>query len=159
MKKFDLLLILMCIFTFSFISCGEDDDQIEPPVIETELEITEANLIGSWKLTSETENGVALVLDACEVQYTINLFVNEQGENRATFIEDISNGSDCELSTSNEYVWSLSSGNILNTELVDGGFDQDSEKIIELTTTTLKFEYKEVEDGEEFVYIETYTKK
>ncbi len=151
MKKLSLFVLLIAAM---FTSCGSDDDS---PV---GAEITEANLIGNWKLTSETENGTEITLDACDLLYTIQLFVNDQGENRAKFIEGVeTTGGACEPSTSVDYVWSLTSGNMLNTETVEGSVDQDSEKIIELTTSTLKLEYTENEGNEEFIIVETYTKQ
>ncbi|AXT61345.1 hypothetical protein D1816_13640 [Aquimarina sp. AD10] len=150
MKKLSLFILLIAA---TFTSCSDDD---ESPA--TGIEITEANLIGNWKITAETENGNAVTLDNCDLFLTTQLFVNDQGENRATFIEGVEMEGICTPTTSDGYTWSLVSGNILKTETIDNIIAPDLEKIIELTASTLKLEYTETEGSEEIVIIETYTK-
>ncbi|WP_299258370.1 lipocalin family protein [uncultured Aquimarina sp.] len=150
MKKLNLFLTLL--LTITLFSCGSDDDG----TTET-FEITEANLIGAWKLISVTENGTAIQLDECDLLYSVQLSV-EQGENRAVYTEAGLEGNSCTIFTSTDYTWSLTSDNILNTETLEGS-DQDSEKIIELTAITLKLEYIDTEGSDTFITVDTYTKQ
>ncbi|SHI85670.1 lipocalin family protein [Aquimarina spongiae] len=151
MKKLHLSLCLLMIV--SLFSCGSDDNDTP----ET-IEISEANLIGTWKLTGFSENGVPVELDACDLLYTMQLSKTQNGENIAVYVEGYLDQGECKTSTSVDYVWELVSGN-LNTETADMGTDQDTEKIIELTATSLKLEYTDIEDTETIVYVDTYTRQ
>jgi len=152
MKNRFLFLVLTTTILIS--ACSSDDNDAS-----SGIEITEANLLGKWKLTSTTENGNSLNLDKCELLYTIILSKNDQGENRASYIEAIQQGDSCEESTSVDYIWLITSGNILNTQTLVEGSDQGTEKIVELTANTLVLESLETEGSEEFIYVDSYTKQ
>jgi len=152
MKKLNLLLILT--LTITLFSCGSDDDGT-PQIVQ----ITEANLIGDWELTSNSENGTIFELETCV--YTMKLSKKENGDNLAVFIEGYLESGSCNPSTSVDYVWSVSN-NTLNTGIEGNDNNDDSQEILELTATTLVLKSEETytENGETQVdvYVETFTK-
>ena len=152
MRKSYLILNLFLI-TSLIISCSNDDSNNET------LEINEANLIGTWELTKFVENGETIQPGTCDT-YFATYSKTSNGENRVVYLEgyDDQNG-ECATSLSTDYTWSLSSGNILSTEVLATGGDQDMVKIVELTTTTLIIEYSYEEGTTTYLILETYTRK
>ncbi len=148
MKKLNLFLTLL--LTITLFSCGSDDDG----TLEN-IEITEANLIGTWDLTSGTENGESYEPFSCV--YRMTLATDANGENVATFVEGYIENGDCQESTSVDYWWAVS-GNNLNTGIEDIDTYDESEEIIELSSTTLRLRYTEEEEGITYTYVDTYTK-
>jgi len=141
MKKLNLLLTLVLAITL--FSCGSDDDGTPQPV-----EITEANLIGTWQWTSETENGVIVALSECDLMDTIEYKM----DNIATHISH-DQGSDGCISFSFDSAWSLD-GNLISYDAGDA-----DETILELTNTTLSVTYIDEDDaGTTYIYVDTYTK-
>nr|WP_315001856.1 lipocalin family protein [uncultured Capnocytophaga sp.] len=59
-KLFKMALVAVAIFVTS---CGKSDDQ-------TNNQTNNNNLVGSWIIESETENGIAKVLNECEKKNT-----------------------------------------------------------------------------------------
>ena len=153
MKKMYLILGLF-ITTSLLVSCSKDDDNGNEM-----LEINEANLIGTWELTKFVENGETIQPETCDT-YFATYSKTSNGENLVVYLEgyEDQNGK-CATSLSTDYTWSLSSGNILSTEVLATGGDQDMVKIVELTTTTLMIEYSYEEGNTTYLILETYTKK
>jgi hypothetical protein len=59
MKKFIILFLAITATVFTT-SCSDDD------------EVAPASIQGNWKLTAESEGGVALSLDDCELEQTVS---------------------------------------------------------------------------------------
>jgi len=153
MKKLNLFSLL--VFIIALTSCDSDDST------SNNLEINDANLVGNWKLTSGILNGSPIFLDSCELEYTIKLSIDEDGNKLANFVEGAMGGLDeeCRLVDSAQYVWYVSN-NFLHTQIADNSFDKDSLRIIELTPNKLSLEETGLEDGVDFfAIIETFTKQ
>ncbi|MBL0683814.1 lipocalin-like domain-containing protein [Aquimarina mytili] len=135
MKKLSLLTLLIISV---FISCSEDDAPAPSPTV-----FEESDLVGKWQLTGIEENGVALVLSECEKKDLSNFSISENGENVASFVENIEDNETCTEFISNIYNWTLTTGNVLTTTF--GSADTDTQTIIELTDTTLKLQSQDIE--------------
>jgi hypothetical protein len=134
MKNFKKLCLLTLIVLTGF-SCGNDDDN--------SLSITEqnrANIIGTWKLTSETENGIDIDLEDCELLLT--LIFNTTQINVTDF---------CDPPEPIAYDYTIDENTL---DIIEEG------EIITYEITTLNdtiLTISEVDDG--FIYTETYTKQ
>jgi hypothetical protein len=140
MKKFIILLI--AITATVFVTSCSDDDSVAPPSLE-----------GAWKLTAETEGGVAATLTACELQQTVT-FTSAT----ATFYDHEDSSNPCTYET-NTYPYTRTGNNITLT--ITNGQTTITFVIVveELTATTFKF--RTVSDSQQGVYtgndIETAT--
>tara|TARA_R110002050_G_scaffold300018_1_gene467344 strand:- start:20612 stop:21031 length:420 start_codon:yes stop_codon:yes gene_type:complete len=135
--KISLILTIISCFTFS---CSSDDSP--------STEENAAKLIGTWKLTSETEDGASIQLDTCELLYTI-IISSTQITSKDYY------GDNCEIEDSYSITYSLKGNTITTTE--DG--ETYNSTIITLNSTTLSIESSYEEDGETYTYTETYTKQ
>lgn len=124
--KFLKNLSLVLLVTVLLVGCSKDDDKG-----------TTATLLGTWKLTSSTLNGVPEVLDVCELKSTVKftetsvIIKNYDGENCEELFEIeggyIRNGNSLTLT-------------YLGEPIMEG-------EILELSVTTLKIKEQD-EDGE-----------
>ncbi len=150
MKKLSLFVLLIAAI---LASCSSDDDAPSG--------ISEANLIGEWKFTAASENGTPETLDECDLQDVyefkaggslVNTFYNSNvtiADGQTTII--------CEGPNTDEFSWSLS-GDQLTFTYGDAVTEIETLTIVLLNSTTLTTEYTEEENGEVYVYTETYTK-
>ena len=139
MKILKITLILTIITCFAF-SCSSDDSN--------STKANQANIIGTWKLTSETENGTSIQLDECELLFTV-VITSTQITSTDYY------GDNCEIEDSYSITYSLKGNTITTTE--DG--ETYNSTIITLNSTTLSIESSYEEDGETYTYTETYTKQ
>ncbi|MEW7289031.1 lipocalin family protein [Aquimarina sp. 2304DJ70-9] len=121
----------------------------EPEIPEDNSSINESDLIGTWQLTSATENGEEYT-NACTQRTTVD-FKENGTVDFVLYAED--NAGQCSIDSSFASPWSLSE-NVINYDV-----DDEPETIIELTSTTLKLQYTIIEGNEQFVIVNTYTKK
>lgn len=143
MKTLKTLIALTFIFLIT-ISCGGDDD-------DNLTEQNSADIIGTWKFTSSTTNGVADTdIYVCEL---MDLLIITNTTVSSKYFEDPSgmNGNNCEEFDGGSQSYSIS-GNTIS--VVDGNYTYTAE-IITLNNTTLTT--KDV-DGND-TYTETYTRQ
>lgn len=139
-----LIVTIISLFTFS---CSSDDDNSNPSNTPGSTTANQAALIGTWKFTSSSVNGVTdtnfWICDFEETYQitdntiTINYYADPSGND----------GGNCELEGSNTTNYSIS-GNTITVE----GYAQE---ITTLNATTLVL--KEIYEGD--TYTETYTKQ
>lgn len=134
MKSF-VFILLVSITSLSIVSCSKDDD---------DTNTNNAQLIGTWLLTGESENGESLELGECDFIITIT--------NTQIISEDFS-GDNCMESDTFTTGYSRN-GNIITITGEDSGVE-----IVTLNATTLVIKYTEEDDGETFEYLETYTRQ
>jgi hypothetical protein len=143
--------IIKKLFVVAFISiaafaCSSDDDN------SGTTEVTQAKLIGTWKFTSSTTNGV---LDTdfytCDFEDTYEISATSI---TITYYWDPSgeDGSNCELDGTYAFNYSINGNTLSNDE-------GESTKVLTLNDTTLVFEDTEVYEGTTYVYTETFTKQ
>ncbi len=140
MKK--TLLYLFAI-TLVFASCKKDDDAMD-------TDDNEANIVGTWKITSETENGVPLTLDECEVLGTINFRSN------GTATDTYYYGENCAMTDVENYNYSINDDQLT---ISYGDNESYTVTITTLNNTTLKIEDSYEEEGVTYTYSSTYTKQ
>ncbi len=129
MKKLSLFILLVATI---FISCSKDDDAST----KTNKEL----IIGKWQLTSSTINGEVEALNECELKYTLEFLSN-----------NVLNWVDPYRTQPNEPIGCIESKGTLFWTLVDNNTiyikdkltdpNEDPEKILELTDTTLKTQH------------------
>ncbi|WNH08138.1 lipocalin family protein [Thalassobellus suaedae] len=129
-------LLTLSLLLITIMACSSDDSST--------TEDNQANIIGTWKLSSSSTNGVVDSLDACDLQTTLEI---------ASSQIDITEywGDNCVESDTYSISYTVSGKNLTISE---SGFSYTSE-ITTLTSTTLSI--KDVDEGD--VYIETYTRK
>nr|WP_226294244.1 lipocalin family protein [Aquimarina algicola] len=125
-------------------SCSTDDDS--NPQGEEVLVVKEADLIGKWQLTEATENDSDEQLTECDLLDTREF--KSGGELIVDSHFEIADTCDNTIRT---IEWALSE----NVVTFNGS---DKETVIELTSTTIKFQYTEKDGDDEFTYVETYKK-
>ena len=144
MKTFKKLyaIAFICIAAFA---CSSDDDS-------GSNEVNQAKLIGTWKFTSSTTNGVAdtdnyicdfeetYEIDATSI--TIMFYADPSGDD----------GANCQLDGTFSFDYNIN-GDTLSDD------DGNSVTILTLNDTTFTFEETDTEDGVTDVYTETYTKE
>ncbi|MBN4070778.1 lipocalin family protein [Olleya sp. AH-315-F22] len=137
MKAIKKALALSLMIIIAFGCSNSDDSNGSDSVSQDNL----AKIIGLWKFTSSTTNGVIDVIDdPCELLFNLDFTANQ-----VSIQEYSGEGCSTQQSTSDSY---SISGNTLNI----GGF------VVEITTlnnTTLKVQYTEGTD----TITETYTKQ
>ncbi|WP_103069797.1 lipocalin-like domain-containing protein [Aquimarina sediminis] len=131
-KPILFILLIAAIFT----SCSSDDDS-------SISENTKSNLIGKWQWTASTINGEDISLDKCDIMNTLDFKANDVITS-TTFstITVVNNGqttTTCEQESLESGEWSLSENNIITKF----GNESSSVKILELTSTSVKFEETE----------------
>jgi hypothetical protein len=140
-KNLKNLFLILCVAFISF-SCSSDDDSSGDSDTTAQ---NKANIIGTWKFTSSTTNGVLDTdNDPCLTQLTIT-FNTTQVSTLDIY------GENCELSDTYTTTYSISGNNI---NIVDDG-ETYTVEITTLNSTTLTIEDSEDND----VYTETYTKQ
>ena len=135
MKKFKKLLTLSLLL-ITIIACSSDDSST--------TEDNQAIIIGTWKYTSSSTNGVADAVDTCDLLNTLVITSNQ-----VTITEYW--GVNCAETDSFTISYTIS-GNIITT--TEEGESYTSE-ILTLNETTLSI--KDVDEGD--IYIETYTRQ
>jgi hypothetical protein len=128
--------LTLSLLLITIISCSSDDNST--------TEDNQANIIGTWKLSSSSTNGVADTLDACDLQTTLVITSNQ-----ITITEYW--GDNCMETDTYSISYTISGENITISE---SGVSYTSE-ITTLTSTTLSI--KDVDEGD--VYTETYTRQ
>lgn len=131
MKK-PILFILLIAATIT--SCSSDDDSAGA------LEITTANLVGKWQLINSTTDGKVETLNECELKYTIEYLSN----GTVNWVDPYNNAKPDEpincIESNGTLFWELVDLTIYLKEKVEDT-NEDPEKILELTKTTLKTQY------------------
>lgn len=139
MKIFKIILLAVVTTCLTF-SCSSDDDDAS----------SSASLVGTWKWTSSSENGVDDPLTECDLLDTYT-FTSTQ----ATYLEYYSDNdmAPCEFDT---YMATYTiSGNVITFTVGSEVYTED----IELTASTLTFIYQEDFNSETFIYKDVYTKQ
>lgn len=127
MKKLSILFFALSLI---FVSCSSDDDN----------NISPATIVGTWKLTSDIEDGVEYVeVGDCPVLYIFT---------ESTITIEEYDGANCdELFPNSDPTWSYSiENNVIigfDTEEFQGQVDTYDYAILELTESTLKIQYEE----------------
>ena len=145
MKKLSLFILFIC--TMAAVSCGSDDDGTE---------VSGTGLIGTWQWVSASENGVAETLDECDLQETIEF--REGGIVVSRFFNSVSTNNQitCDGPETEEFGWSLA-GDQLTLSFTAGTITEtETATITTLNETTLIVEYRDEDNGQMLVYIETY---
>lgn len=137
MKK---LLYLFMAATVLFTSCKKDDGAMD-------TEDNEANIVGTWKLISVTENGESLSIGNCDILTTFN----ENGS--GTIIDP--EPPNCENTESFNFTYSVSGNQLTINE--DG--ESSLQEIETLSETQLVLTYEESFEGNIDVYRVTYSKQ
>jgi hypothetical protein len=142
MKTLKNLFILTLVLFVTF-SCDNDDE-------EQSEEETTSKLIGTWKFTSSTTDGVPDTdFYICDL---LDLLIFTQTTVTSKYYEDPSgtNGSNC-VETSSTENYSID-GEVITV-------NNYSSTIITLTNTKLVFEDIETDGTDTFIYTETYIKQ
>ncbi len=144
MKTFKKLFAIafICIATFA---CSSDDDS-------GSTSDNQAKLIGTWKFTSSTTNGVVDTDNyICDFEDT---WVINASTVTITFYEDPSgmDGSNCQLDGSFTFDYDIN-GDILSDD------EGNTLEIGTLNSTTLILEETESYEGTTYIYTDTYTKQ
>lgn len=126
----------LCMLLITIIACSSDDN--------SNSEENQAKLIGTWKFTSSTTNGVADSTEDCELLETLVISSSQVA------VTDYW-GDDCSESETYSISYTLNGNSITTTE---EGVSYTSEIVI-LNNTT--FTVKDVDDGD--IYINTYTRQ
>lgn len=120
--------LLLLLVVIQFLSCSENDDQIDSPIDSNLLE-------GTWTVTRAEQNGIDVNLNECELQDT-RVFNPSNTFSWKFHFE--TNGSVCVINTIESGVWQR------NLNMLTLTFDPDSTdpiienwEIIELTESTL----------------------
>jgi len=132
LKKALTLSLLLIVF----MACSSDDD--------SSTEDNQASIIGTWKFTSSSTNGVADSVDACDLLNTLVIISNQ-----VTGTEYW--GTDCAEIDTYSFSYTISGKTITTTE----GGESYSSEITTLNATTLSI--RDVDEGD--VYMETYTRQ
>ena len=136
-----LVLILSIGILFS---CGEN---------ETEIEIEQNNIIGTWQIVSLTADGVEELQEILDLN---NVCHWTQVYTKTSLTEIIYSGTSCNTETiDNTYTYSTNGTDIIYETIDDGDV---SLEILELTNTTLKIKDSYEELGEKYVDIYTYSR-
>ncbi len=133
-------LMLITFISLTSFACSSDDDSGDPDSTSQ----NQANIIGTWRFTSSTTNGVADTIDDCELMDTA-LFTSSQVT--FTYFE----GVNCADSESETFNYSIN-GNTLSATIEGETFTSE---IITLNSTTLTIQDVDGND----TYTETYTKQ
>tara|TARA_R110002051_G_scaffold34689_3_gene77091 strand:- start:5318 stop:5737 length:420 start_codon:yes stop_codon:yes gene_type:complete len=139
MKILKITLILTIITCFAF-SCSSDDSN--------STKANQANIIGTWKLKSETENGTSIQLDECELLFTV-VITSTQITSTDYY------GDNCEIEDSYTSNYSIDGNTITITE--DGETYEST--IVTLNNSTLTITLRYEDNGETYTYTETYTRQ
>jgi len=145
MKIFKKLYAITFIFIVA-IACSSDDDN------SGTTEENQAKIIGTWKFTSSTTNGETDTdLYICDFEETFEFNATSITIN---FYEDPSgeDGSNCQLDETYTFNYTINGSTISNDE-------GNTQEIITLNDTTLRFEETETYEGTTYIYTETYTKQ
>ncbi|MHA7055598.1 lipocalin-like domain-containing protein [Aquimarina sp. M1] len=139
MKK--LILLLTVSFSILAISCSNDDDGNQDPII------------GSWKLSQEFENGELITSDPCDLEGVV--IFSEDGSLRSEFYEENGDGN-CELAPDgvDTGTW-INSGDNVYSFTVDG---DTSEEEINFSGNTFSIEYSDTFDGQTTEYRDVFVK-
>ncbi|GAA4882584.1 hypothetical protein GCM10023311_00830 [Flaviramulus aquimarinus] len=137
--KLTLLTIITTCLTFS---CSSDDDSSSS---ENFAEL----IIGTWKWTATSENGVADTLTECELQNTITF-----ASTTYTGVEHDNGNAPC-----TSYNFDGTYTIVGNTLTLGDDLEEDTEEIETLNSTTLVFEYEETFNNETTIYRDTYTRQ
>ena len=129
-------LLTLSLLLITIIACSSDDSST--------TEDNQASIIGTWKFTSSSTNGVADDVDTCDLLNTLVITSNQ-----VTVTEYW--GENC-VETDTFTISYTISGNIIT--ITEGGETYTSE-ITTLNATTLSI--KDVDEGD--IYIETYTRQ
>lgn len=124
---------VIILFIGILFSCSKDDDSLNIG--------DEVNIIGTWKLISETEDGVDIT-DPCDLFYIFTT-----NEATVKYYDDET----CTQQFSDTASYTLNGSTLTFTQ----GSETSVQEIAELSATTLKI--KEVYSG--ITYIETFTKQ
>jgi hypothetical protein len=137
--KLTLLVIVTACLTFS---CESDDDNNDSSGNFAEL------IIGTWKWTASSANGVAEALTECDLMDTTTFTSTTYSG-----VEHGSNSGNAPCS-SDEYDGTYSiNGNVITWD----GDPEDTDEIATLNATTLVLKYVDSDDST--VYLDTYTKQ
>lgn len=146
MKKLSLFTLLI---TLIFISCSKDDD-----ASNEESSTNKDLIIGKWNVTAITD----IPNDDCELLSTLE--IKADGTYEEQTYGGFAGGVNCTPDDLDKGTWKLS-GNILTLTLDKLGnaisLTTDN-TILELTETTLKYEFEYTEEGQTFKEAWTYTK-
>ena len=145
MKKLNLFILFIC--TMAAVSCGSDDDGTE---------VSGTGLIGTWQWVSASENGVAETLDECDLQDTIEFRTDGTVINRFFTSISTNNQITCDGPDTDEFGWSLSGDQLTLSATAGGVTESETATVTTLNETTLTIEYRDEDNGEVLVYIETY---
>lgn len=133
-------LMLITFISLTAFACSSDDDSGDSGSTTQ----NQANIIGTWRFTSSTTNGVADTLDVCELMDTA-VFTSSQVT--FTYFE----GTNCSDTGSDTFNYSIN-GNTLSATIQGETFTQE---IVTLNSTTLTIQDVDGDD----TYTETYTKQ
>lgn len=135
MKKFKNV-ITLCFLLITITSCSSDDN--------SETDDNQASIIGTWKFTSSSTNGVTDNVEACDL---LNMLVINSSQISITEYW----GADCSETDIFTISYTISGKSIT---IIEGGESYTLE-ILTLNERTLSI--KEIDEGD--VYIETYTRQ
>lgn len=136
-------IVLLAILTgVLFIACSDDNDDDDN---YNGGAITEADLIGTWELTQVTVNGT-IEPEECP---TFRTFTADQ------VISQEYSGANCEEMETDTVNYTLEG----STLTITGSNFTQSVEIVSLSSTTLKITYEDNFEGENWVYVDTYTRQ
>lgn len=128
--------LTLCFLLITIASCSSDDN--------SETDENQASIIGTWKFTSSSTNGISDSIDTCDL---LNTLVISNGQMSATEYW----GTDCTETDIYSTGYTISGMSISVTE----GGESYTLEILTLNEATLSI--KEVDEGD--VYIDTYTRQ
>ena len=132
-------------------ACGDTDGSIQAIIDGLNCTPTEASLIGTWRITSLESNGMEELqeeLDASGICYWNEVYTE-------TALTDIEySGTNCDMENVIETIDYLLTSNIISFTNGD-----DPVEILELTSTTLKYQDTYTEVGVDYIDIYTYSRQ
>jgi hypothetical protein len=140
--------LFLTLFIGILFSCSSNDN---------EPEIEQVSIVGIWKITSLTSNGIEELQDELDGQ---NICYWTETYTQTTTSTVSFSGTDCTTETTNnndDGTYIINGTTLLET--YDDGQSNISLEILELTNTTLKLQDTFEELGENYVDIYTYIKQ
>ncbi|WP_438426480.1 lipocalin family protein [Aquimarina macrocephali] len=146
MKKLNLFILFI---TISFISCSKDDD-----ASKEETPMNKDLIIGKWDVIAITD----IPNDDCELLSTLE--IKADGTYEEQTYGGFSGGANCTPDDLDKGTWKLSENILTLTldELGNANSLTSNNTILELTETTLKYEFEYNEEGQTHKEAWTFTK-
>ena len=139
MKKTNLVLSLFIGFTI--LSCSSDDDSTSDSINENQM------IIGEWKITSETVDGVETVYGNCGGD-VLNISENGDFNDYGLF----ENNGNCDIDGTENGTWTVENDVLILDFEESLGLEIENWKINTLTDTELKITEPSIE-GEEIIRV------